>query len=185
MRDTQAGTTVLATIGNTYSDPCNTDGCGSVDAPINDDVLHPPLLSPLSGPDEAKYLVFDSDASNLVPNDDNDATDVFVSTVGPIVADRISQVPGTTPIDGSGDLNGNSYLLDVTPDLGCNSASPSCANEILLASNASNFSDADSDGNSECEFDCETQDVFSYDFADGPDGWSDAGDGGQRRVAGD
>ena len=52
VRDRQAGTTAVATLGNSYSDPCNPDsGCEAVpDAPLNGDVVSPPLLSPLSGP---------------------------------------------------------------------------------------------------------------------------------------
>ena len=136
VRDRQMQTTRLATKGNVYSDPCDTDGCSVIDGPMNGNVIDPPLLSPLSGADEATYMVFDADASNLVPNDNNAATDVFVSRIGSGGTTRISQVPGTDPIDGTGDLDADSYLLDVTPDLGCTSENPSCANDILLSSNA-------------------------------------------------
>jgi hypothetical protein len=107
-----------------------------------------------------------------VPNDNNGASDVFYSVVGGSYGGtRLSQVPGTTPLDGTGDLNDDTYLLDVTPDLGCNSDSPTCANDILMASNASNFSTDDFDATPGCEFECvgEIQDVFSYDFATGPE----------------
>ncbi len=128
---------------------------------MNGDVLTPPLLSPLSGPDAGRFVVFDSDANNLLSAGDyNEASDVFVRDMtGGAFVTRISEAPGGI------ELNGDSYVLDVTPDLGCTSDS-TCANDVLMASNASNFSDEDYDGEGEI------QDVFSYDFAtsqeDGP-----------------
>ena len=104
-------------------------------------------------------MVFDSDASNLVPNDNNGATDVFMAQVGTGGVTRLSQVPGTFPIGGDGDLNDDSFLLDVTPDLGCSSENPTCANDVLIASNADNFRPNDTNG---------IQDVFTYDIETSP-----------------
>jgi len=160
VRDRYAESTTLATVGNGFSDPCNQEGCSAIPNPINGDVVHPALLSPLSGDDEGKYVVFDSEATNLVPNDTNAATDVFKAQVGSGGVTRLSQVPGTSPIDGAGDLNGRSFLLDVTPDLGCSSESPACGNDVLIASNADNFRPNDTNG---------IQDVFTYDLDNSPD----------------
>ncbi|MCZ3388216.1 MAG: hypothetical protein LH645_03645 [Actinomycetia bacterium] len=170
--------TRLVAYGRGASPSCEVE-CSLNDAPMNGDVLSPPLLSPLSGPDEARYVVFDSDASNLVESDFNGASDVFVRDMtGGAFVTRISEAPGATPspsptptdtaspaptaspTPGAGDLNGDTYLLDVTPDLGCNSSLPSCANKILMSSNASNFVMPDTNN---------IQDVFVYDFATSSD----------------
>lgn len=83
---------------------------------------------------DGRYVVFESDAADLVPDDDNDASDVFVRDM---VAGTTRLVSGNHLATGSG--NGASYDAVITPD-GRYVAFASDASD-LVAQDANNFPD--------------------------------------------
>lgn len=91
-------------------------------------------LSAISG--DGRYVVFDSRASNLVANDTNGETDVFLHDRSTGQTTRISRASG------GGEGDDDSYYPSISDD----------GSTILFASEADNLGDSPSDDPNDCDF---------------------------------
>ena len=95
---------------------------------IPDDTSQEPAIS-----GDGRYVAFASDASNLVPNDQNDVTDVFLRDMVTNTTTRISVAPGT------GEVSDPSYTPSISTD----------GRYVAFISESDDFSSSDSNGASD------------------------------------